>query len=61
MTFENIKMRNLQFYFIESELEQAIGRARLLRYDCNVYLFSNYPCRQAEIIEEEYLEETNKE
>jgi hypothetical protein len=56
MTFKDDKMRNLQFYFIESELEQAIGRARLLRYDCRVYLFSNYPCRQADIIEDEYLD-----
>ena len=55
MTFENRLMQNLQFYFLESELEQAIGRARLLRFDCTVYLFSNYPCRQAEIIQDEYL------
>ena len=55
MTFKDDHMRNLQFYFIESELEQAIGRARLLRCDCNVYLFSNFPCRQANIIQDEYL------
>lgn len=55
MTFEDEAMRNLQFHFLESELEQAIGRARLLRFPCTVYLFSNYPCRQAEIIQDEYL------
>ncbi len=55
MTFKDENMRNLQFYFIESELEQAIGRARLLRYDCSVYLFLNFPCRQANIIQDEYL------
>lgn len=55
MTFRDEKMKNLQFYFIESELEQAIGRARLLRCDCTVYLFSNFPCRQAHILQEEYL------
>lgn len=55
MTFGNVKMRNLQLYFLESELEQAVGRARLLRCNCTVYLFSNYPLRQAEIIQEDYL------
>jgi hypothetical protein len=57
MTFESREMQNLQFYFLESELEQAIGRARLLRNNCTVYLFSNYPCKQAEIIQEDYLNE----
>ena len=57
MTFEDEQMRNLQFYFIESEMEQLVGRARLLRYDCTVYLFSNFPLRQAELIQDEYLAE----
>ena len=55
MTFEDVQMRGLQFYFLESELEQAIGRARLLRYKCNVSVFSNFPCSQAEIITTKYL------
>lgn len=55
MTFKDPDMRNLQFHFMESELEQAIGRARLLRYPCTVYLFSNFPCRQAKIIQDEYI------
>lgn len=57
MTFKNDEMKNLQFYFVESEIEQAIGRARLLRCECTVYLFSNFPCRQACIIQSEYLDE----
>lgn len=57
MTFKDPDMRNLQFHFMESELEQAIGRARLLRYPCTVYLFSNFPCRQAKIIQDEYIME----
>lgn len=61
MTFEGNDMRNLQFYFIESELEQAIGRARLLRLNCKVYLFSNFPCRQANIIQNNYLETSDEE
>ena len=55
MTFKDLDMRNLQFYFLESELEQAVGRARLLRHPCTVYLFSNFPCRQAEIIQGDYI------
>lgn len=55
MTFGNSKMQNLQLYFLESELEQAVGRARLLRFDCKVYLFSNFPLKQAEIIQDDYL------
>lgn len=52
MTFRDKEIRNLQFYFIESELEQAIGRARILRHDCTVYLFSNFLCRQAQLRQE---------
>ena len=55
MTFKDKDMQNLQLYFIESELEQAVGRARLLRFPCTVYLFSNYPLRQAEICQEKFL------
>lgn len=48
-------MRELQFYFLKKELEQCIGRARLLRYDCTVRLFSNFPCEQAELIQGDYF------
>lgn len=43
MTFDNNNelLRNIQFGMIESELEQSIGRARLLREDCTVNVFSN--------------------
>lgn len=61
MTSKDSEMRNLQFYFLESELEQAIGRARLLRYPCTVYLFSNFPCRQAELIQNNYMKQTGTE
>ena len=60
MTYEDSQMQNLQLFFIESELEQAVGRARLLRENCTVYVFSNYPCQQAEIIQEKYLEDKEK-
>lgn len=55
MTFSDPEMRELQFHFLESELEQSIGRARILRNPCTVYLFSNFPCRQAELIQEDYM------
>ena len=57
MTYNNRLLRGLQLYFMESDLEQTIGRARLLRNECRVYLFSNYPCGQAELKGEDYLEE----
>jgi len=57
MTFRNEALRSLQLYFISKELEQCIGRARLLRNDCEVVLLSNFPCEQAELIQKDYLEE----
>lgn len=48
-TYDDELLRAIQFYIIESDLEQAVGRARLLRKKCKVYLFSNFPLRQAKI------------
>jgi hypothetical protein len=56
-TYNDDVLRAIQFYMIESELEQAVGRARLLRYDCTVNLFSNFPLWQANLKESEYDEE----
>lgn len=50
-TFHNEDLRHLQFWMIESELEQAVGRARLLRNPCKVHLFSNFPLRQAKMVD----------
>lgn len=49
-TYHNKGLQELQFYFIEKDLVQLIGRARLLRYDSSVYVYSNYPLKQATII-----------
>lgn len=57
MTFSDTEMRNLQMYILEAELEQAVGRARLLRYDAVVWVFSNFPLRQAELNQEDYLKD----
>lgn len=51
-TFTDENLRSVQFWMIESELEQAIGRARLLRHDCTVHLFSNFPLKQSEMVTE---------
>lgn len=49
-TYNNEQLRQIQLWLIESELQQAIGRARLLRNACKVYLFSNFPIEQAEFL-----------
>jgi len=51
-TFKNEDLQALQFWMIESELEQAVGRARLLRNPCEVHLFSNFPLRQAKMVDD---------
>jgi hypothetical protein len=43
--FNNENLRMIQFSYIESELIQAVGRARTLRTKANVDLYSNYPLR----------------
>lgn len=55
VTYEDDLLRELQLFSFESELEQAIGRARLLRHDCTVYVFSAFPCEQAKLCTENYL------
>lgn len=56
-TYHDPVLREIQLYSLESELEQCIGRARLLRKNCTVYVFSAFPCEQAEIITRNYLQE----
>jgi hypothetical protein len=43
MCYENDELAMLQIALIESELIQAVGRARALREDCTVNLYSNLP------------------
>ena len=47
---KNPDLRNLQFYLIESELVQAVGRARALRNRCTVTIYSNFPVPGAEYL-----------
>lgn len=51
---EHVILRRFHLWMIESELEQAVGRARLLRCNCTVNLFSNFPLRQAVMKKSEY-------
>lgn len=43
--YENELLRNIQLSLIESDLVQAVGRARTLRSDAIVHLYSNFPLR----------------
>lgn len=60
-TYSERLLRIFQLYSIESELEQCVGRARLLRRDCTVYVFSAFPCEQAEIFIWDYLGQDMRE
>jgi hypothetical protein len=51
--YENKHLRKLQFMFIETELIQAVGRARVNTELCKVQVFSGYPLPEACITEEE--------
>ena len=37
-TYEDDELRNIHFWSMESELEQAVGRARLLWHECKAHL-----------------------
>ena len=51
-TFQDEELRKVHLWMIESELEQAVGRARLLRNRCEVHLFSNFPLSQSKMVED---------
>lgn len=51
--YDNLNLRHLQFYFIETELRQAVGRARVNTEIAHVYLYSNYPLPEASVTEDE--------
>jgi hypothetical protein len=53
-TYDDEALRAIHFWMVESELEQAVGRARLLRHGCVVNLFSNFPLSQGKMIDTAY-------
>jgi hypothetical protein len=50
-TFQDEVLREIQISLIESELIQAVGRARTLRTNATVHLYSNLPITLADKIE----------
>jgi hypothetical protein len=48
-TFDDKVLQNIQFHLIGSEIEQTVGRARLNRNNCTVYLFSDLLLNQSKI------------
>ena len=57
MSYKNKILQKIQLYLISSELEQAVGRSRLLRTNSTVYVFSNFPCNQATFCNIDYLKD----
>lgn len=49
-TYDNPILRSIQLWIINSQLEQAVGRARLLRNNCTVTVFAKFPIEQAKYI-----------
>ncbi len=47
-TFKNEILQKIQIWMLSSQLEQAVGRARLLRNDCTVTVYAGFPVEQAE-------------
>ena len=59
MSYKDELLQLIQLYLISTELEQAVGRSRLLRTASTVYLFSNFPCYQATLSHIDYLDKEN--
>lgn len=45
-TFKDYRLRTIQIWLIESLLKQAVGRARLLHFDCTINVFARFPVDQ---------------
>ncbi len=49
VAFDDELLREIQFAMIETDLEQAVGRARLVSHDCRVDLYTNIPLPQCKL------------
>ena len=49
-TYKDETLRMVQTWLLSSQLEQAVGRARLLREDCQVFVYAGFPVEQAKYI-----------
>lgn len=47
-TFKDKVLQKIQMWMLSSQLEQAVGRARLLRNNCTVSVYAGFPVEQAE-------------
>lgn len=47
-TFKDGILQKIQMWMLSSQLEQAVGRARLLRNNCTVSVYAGFPVEQAE-------------
>ena len=55
-TFKDEILKSFHFEMINEKLVQAVGRARLLRYNCTVLVISNFPLSQSQLVAgEEWL------
>ena len=50
-TYKDETLRMVQTWLLSSQLEQAVGRARLLRENCRVFVYAGFPVEQAKYID----------
>jgi hypothetical protein len=55
-TFSSDDLAQIEVRLARMQIEQAIGRARSIRSDCRVILYSNIPCNQTDIFEKDIPE-----
>jgi hypothetical protein len=46
-TYSNKYLRAIDLNYTASQLEQAVGRSRVLTEGCMVYVYSHFPVEQA--------------
>ena len=49
-TFKSEALQKIHFNQIESDLLQAVGRARVGLHDCNVYIYSDFPLKNVKFV-----------
>lgn len=55
-TYKNEVLQMIQTWLISSQLEQAVGRARLLRENCTVIVYAGFPVEQSEYREKSFIQ-----
>lgn len=55
-TYKNEVLQMIQTWLISSQLEQAVGRARLLREDCTVMVYAGFLVEQAEYRDKSFVQ-----